>query len=378
MPNELRVTTPDALSGQGVARAARTIAPLVLFVLLPLVVAAAQWSDLSGRFDTYGFDFRGTLWEPARAMLDGTSPYPHPDDPSILTGNPSVYPPLAILALVPLARVDFDVAYVLWSVLLIAAVAGAVRIVGLRDWRCYSLGLLSPPVVYGVFFGNITLLLLLPLALAWRRRRHAAQVGLAVAALVAVKPFLLPLTLWLALTRRWRATVVALVGGVALIVAPWAVIGFDGFRDYPRLVDRVESAYGPGTDSLPAALSWLATGHTARQVMCGVAALALVALAARLRRGPDGDLRVFAILIGVSVVATPMVWPHYVALLLVPLAIARPRVDATWFLPYALWPILAIDDRVLRAWMFLLLALAVMAVPLVSRSRETAAAARSY
>jgi len=84
-----------------------------------------------------------------------------------------------------------------------------------------------------------------PLALAWRWRRHAVQVGLAVAALVAVKPFLLPLTLWLALTRRWRATVVALVGGVALIVAPWAVIGFDGFRHYPRLVDRVESAYGP-------------------------------------------------------------------------------------------------------------------------------------
>ena len=118
------MTTSDALSGQGVARAARTIAPLVLFVLLPLVVAAAQWSDLSGRFDTYGFDFRGTLWEPARAVLDGTSPYPHPDDPSIVTGNPSVYPPLAILALVPLARVDFDVAYVLWSVLLIGACGG--------------------------------------------------------------------------------------------------------------------------------------------------------------------------------------------------------------------------------------------------------------
>jgi len=66
------------LSRQGVARAARTIVPLVLFVLLPLVVAAAQWSDLSVRFDTYGLDFRGTLWEPAHAVLDGTSPYPHP------------------------------------------------------------------------------------------------------------------------------------------------------------------------------------------------------------------------------------------------------------------------------------------------------------
>ena len=57
----------------------------------------------------------------------------------------------------------------------------------------------------------------------------------------------------------------------------------------------------------------------------------------------------------------------YVALLFVPLAIARPRAGPAWFLAYALWPILAIDGRVLRAWMFLLLAVAVMAVPLFSR-----------
>ena len=106
-------------------------------------------------------------------MLDGVSPYPHPDDPSIVTGSPSVYPPLAILALVPLGRVDFEAAYVLWAIVLIAAVAGALRLVGLRDWRCYSLALLSPPVVYGVFYGNIMLLMLLPLALAWRWREDA-------------------------------------------------------------------------------------------------------------------------------------------------------------------------------------------------------------
>jgi hypothetical protein len=79
---------------------------------------------------------------------------------------------------------------------------------------------------------------------------------------------------------------------------------------------------------------------------------------------------VFAILTAACVVATPMVWPHYVALLLVPLAIARPRVDGMWFLPYALWPILAIDDRVVRASMFLALALAMMAACLSTRSRK--------
>jgi hypothetical protein len=92
------------------------------------------------------------------------------------------------------------------------------------------------------------------------------------------------------------------------------------------------------------------------------------------RNRPGADLAVFSILVCASIVASPMVWPHYVALLLVPLAIARPRVDGTWFLPYALWPILAIDDRVLRAWLFLLCTVAMMAVPLVLRSRRAVAA----
>ena len=365
--------TSEALTSEGLVRAARLVAPLVVFVLVPLVVTVAQVADLNDRFDTYGFDFRGTLWQPAGDVLDGRSPYPRLDAPSIVTGNPSVYPPLAILALVPLARIDFEVAYVVWTLALIAAVVGALLIAGVRDWRCHSLALMSPPVVYGIFFGNITLLLLLPLALAWRWRAEAVRVGIAIATLVAVKPFLLPLVFWLVLTRRLRGAVVAVVASAALILVPWAAIGFDGLRWYPRLLDRLESAYGPGTDSLPAALSWLASSHTARQVMCGVAALALLALAVRLRAGPHGDLHVFAILTATSVLASPMVWPHYVALLLVPLAIARPRVSGAWLLAYALWPILAIDDRVLRASTFLLLTLAVLSASLLPTQAERVA-----
>ena len=130
MPNELRVTTSDALSGQGMARAARTIAPLVLFVLLPLVVAAAQWSDLSGRFDTYGFDFRGTLWEPARAIIDGSSMYPEPTRAAMELGNP------AVLALLPAGAGPW-----LWLLLLAGGCRLAMWILRVRDWRCVRLSL---------------------------------------------------------------------------------------------------------------------------------------------------------------------------------------------------------------------------------------------
>ena len=44
-----------------------------------------------------GFEFRGTLWEPARALLDGDSIYPEPMSRAVVVGNPAVYPPLFIV-----------------------------------------------------------------------------------------------------------------------------------------------------------------------------------------------------------------------------------------------------------------------------------------
>ena len=60
-------------------------------------------------------------------------------------------------------------------------------------------------VVHGLFYGNLTVLLVLPLALAWRYRDRARVVGLAVGVAVAAKLFVWPLVVWLLLTRRFRA-----------------------------------------------------------------------------------------------------------------------------------------------------------------------------
>ena len=216
----------------------------------------------------------------------------------------------------------------------------------------------------GLFFGNITILLLLPLALAWRWRSHAVKAGLAVAAGIAIKPVVLSLLAWLLLTRRFLAAGGATIASAALVVVPWAALGFDGLRSYPRLLDRLDEVYGPGTDALPTALAWVGSSDNARRAICLAAAMLLLVLAFRLRRRTDGDLCVFATMIGASIVAAPIVWPHYLALLLVPLAIARPRPDPAWALPYALPVVLAIDAREARAAAFIALALAMIAVAL--------------
>jgi hypothetical protein len=148
-----------------------------------------------------------------------------------------------------------------------------------------------------------------------------------------------------------------------LSVASWAVLGFDGLRAYPRLLDRLEAVYGPGSASLPAAFSWVATGQTARQVVCLLAALVLIAVAVALRGRENGDLGVYSVMVGASILVSPIVWPHYLALLVVPLAVAFPRAGLPWLAPYALALIVSIGDRAILAGSFALLVLVMALLP---------------
>ena len=41
--------------------------------------------------------------------------------------------------------------------------------------------------------------------------------------------------------------------------------------------------------------------------------------------------------IGLCLLATPVLWTHYFALLIIPAALSRPRLGPLWFLPLVLW-----------------------------------------
>ena len=53
------------------------------------------------------------------------------------------------------------------------------------------------------------------------------------------------------------------------------------------------------------------------------------------RRGDDR--RSFTCAVAATLALSPIVWLHYLVLLLVPLAIIRPRFSAIWLLPVLLW-----------------------------------------
>jgi hypothetical protein len=53
------------------------------------------------------------------------------------------------------------------------------------------------------------------------------------------------------------------------------------------------------------------------------------------RRGRDSQALTLAI--AIALLMTPLVWLHYFALFLVPVAIASPRLSRLWVLPFAYW-----------------------------------------
>jgi hypothetical protein len=63
-------------------------------------------------------------------------------------------------------------------------------------------------------------------------------------------------------------------------------------------------------------------------LLVGVAAVA---------RGQDGDRRAFSLAVIAAIAITPIVWLHYFTLLVVPLALLRPRLAWPWMLMWAFW-----------------------------------------
>jgi hypothetical protein len=318
---------PVRLTGRGLGAAA--LQALYLLVLAYAVITTLYYARWAVEADFLGYDFAGTLWDPGVAIRDGRSPYPAPVVAEVDTGNPALYPPLLMLAVAPLTVLPWAVGVGIWTVLLVASVAATLYVLRVRDPRCYVLALASPLATIGVVFGNATLLLVPVVALAWRWRDHRLRSGALVGLAVASKLFLWPLLFWLLGTRRYRAFGAALVATCLCLLVPWAVIGFDGMTSYPDLLRVAEELYAGHSYSVATALSGLgADAELASRATLGLGvAIAALAFYAG-RRGADSASVSLAVL--AAVLGSPIVWPYYYALLLIPIAIARPRFSGLW------------------------------------------------
>src|SRR6266536_2900708 len=181
----------------------------------------------TARDHAFAFDFHHYYWASGRAVLDGRSPFAPPTPDAVLlthTYPAGPYPaPVAIL-FAPFGLLPVWLADVIFTAILFTCLFYALRLLGVRDWRCYGAALLWAPVGFGV-------------------------------------------------------------------PTPWA--------------------RGAG-------------------LVLGIAALAGVFIAARRSRSEAAS---FTLALAAALLLTPIVWLHYFALLLVPLAIFSPGLSVSWLLP---------------------------------------------
>ncbi len=315
------------------ARRPGVLTVTLVFLAVTLMLGLVGLSAYEGLL---AWDVRFAYLPAADAVLGGGSPYPELDDPILEEQKGYVYPPQLLLALMPLAPLPVGVAIFLVTVGTLALLMLTLRVLGIRDVRCYAAALLWVPSISGVLLGNISIPLAFALAVLWRYRDATWRPAVAVGLGVSAKLLLWPMFVWMLATRRLRATVWAVLIGLGVTLGAWAAIGFDGLAGYPDLLRRLSDLQAERSYSIVGMTSTLGVGGAVGSVLALAVGVGLLAWCVLLARQGDEE-RSFTCAIAATLVLSPIVWLHYLVALIVPLAILRPRFSPIWLLPVLLW-----------------------------------------
>jgi hypothetical protein len=347
---------------------ARTALEAGAFVLLPLVgpifivaylvgLLTTHPSTVDGVYHPDGgflFDLDG-MWNAGRDIVAGQSPYPF------------VYPAPAAFLMAPFALLPWKLAVLAFALVLIGSLVLALRLLRVTDWRCYAAALACMPMASSITIGTLSPLLLLAAAAAWRYRNSRLMVAAALVGAVATKIFLWPLFFWLVATRRYRTAATTLVLGIVTVFGSWAILGFDGLREYPHRLSRVAGLEQDRSYSPFSLARSLGMSTTATQVLVALLAVAAIAAIVLLARGRDGDRRAFVAAVGAGLILSPIVWPHYLVILFAPIALYRQRLSAAWILPLFFWLLRSPESHGSAPWIVATLATSIAAVALAAR-----------
>ena len=304
--------------------ALRRAVELFLLGALPVVALALALAAYAGD-DRLALDFHHEVYRQADAVVHGERAYDAPDADLSDRAN-FLWPMAAVLPVVPLTALPPGVADWLATALVIAALVAALRVLEVRDWRVYGVVLLWPATIEAIQTANISLPLTLLVAVMWRYRDRAAIAGIALGYGVAIKLFLWPVVVWLALVGRRSAAAIAAATAAASLLL---LLPFTSIADYVRLLRNLGRTFEHDSYTPFALLTDLGVPDTAARAMTVALGLAVLGLAWRRRS--------LGLALAAALVLSPIVWRHFFVLLMVPLALSRPRFDAVWLIPIGLW-----------------------------------------
>jgi alpha-1,2-mannosyltransferase len=309
----------------GLWLALRRLGPPAFLGLLPLAVLAMAAASAI-HHGNVGVDFRGELYPEAKLVVHGHNPFP-PSGADLSRGVNRIFPVPAALLVGPLTALPAAAATAVFEVVLLTALVATLAVLGVRDWRVYGAVALWPSTIAALQTGNLSILLGLLVALAWRWRDSRLLPGVALGLAIALKLFLWPLVIWLVAIRRYAAAAVAatLAAAGTLLVLPFVSLG-----SYEHLMRNLGDTFGRESYNLVGLLEQSGiAGRSTAHLIATLAGIAVLAIAYRERSLP--------LALAASLLLSPIVWLHYFVLLAVPLALVSPRFSAVWLVPLLLW-----------------------------------------
>ena len=253
------------------------------------------------------------------------------------------YPPPFVLAIEPLSLLPRIEAFWLWHGLNLCLLLIAIWLLvadldeSRRRVRFACAALLYGPVTAALFWGQVEPFVLLMLVIALRnsapRRDIASGIALGLAALCKMYPFVV--IGYFLLCRRW--TVVAYTGLTILAGFLLSMLAFGGevHADFIRQLSRTAGekfwpyAMNTSLSAVVAKSLWMLAGENFGTGL-KVLRIALIVLAASVvlamtirgtlsaKRRNENSIG-FGLWVAATVLLTPIVWPHYLTLLLIPL-----------------------------------------------------------
>jgi hypothetical protein len=289
-----------------------------------------------------GFDL-GSYVLAARRLLAGSSIYPDPVTYAPGPFDQYVYPPPVILVFVPFAVIPFDVARVLWLVLLCGvAVLLLARLIRplpqSARWWAAAAYVLFFPLLWDIQLGNVTLVTLYLCMRAWDARERWPLAGVLAAAGIGVKLLPASLFLFFAVASRWRILAALAVAALVIVVVTWPVVGHEWPTYLAVLQKRLAGSAAGEWNIIPSAFA----RGIPRYALLSITLLTAVfgGLCARRSAADVG----FRLAIAAAPLATTTVWYPF-TLLSLPLLLTTP--------PAGQWRVLSLVLRAV-AWLMMM------------------------
>lgn len=310
---------------------------------------AVYWKDCTqpyvmGKALRSGMSPYRPLPELARAFLPGAR----------FSNHPTPYPPPVALVGVPLSMLTYENAAWVWlageviclmGALLLLLYGTGARIDGAGPAVLFGVVLVSGPVSNELRQGQFMSGLLLLLTGSWLalRKGHDARGGALLGLLISIKIIAWPLVLMLGMQRRARAVVAAGLTTLAAHALVLPFIGVAGILDYYRRVGPLNALMWRPSEGNYSAWGWanrlfrgfgfgfgvsplwpsLQIGDALTPVLPGLILVLGLWLAKRARRFDTA----FSMMVGASLLVSPIFWNFYLLLAAIPMAVLGARLS---------------------------------------------------